>query len=102
SADAPRLALLLPDGVHVVGYPDLTPVSSIQLDRRPLGAALADGNDYENRGHDLLPDPRLYVATRGGVVTIGGMAGDALFKESDIRMPGRVRDVAWDRSSNMI
>jgi hypothetical protein len=97
-----RVAAIVPSGVRIVRSPDLETVATLQLERRPLGADLVDGDVVRNRERDLLREPRLFVATRGGVVSIGGIEGDAPFVEEVLDMPGPVRDVRWNEATNLV
>lgn len=101
-ADGWRLALSLPDGIHLLDAADLSPIGRVPLLRRPLGADLVDGSEFLNNARDLLPEPRLFVATRGGLVTIGGLDTDAPSVDRSMEMPGPVYAVRWNPSTNLV
>jgi hypothetical protein len=97
-----RLAVVVPSGLELRSLPDLALEASLPIERRPLGADLVEGDAFLNRSRALLPESRLFVATRGGLAVVGGVDGNTPFVEAMMPMPGPVRDVRWNASTNLV
>ncbi|MFO1539888.1 MAG: hypothetical protein ACKOTZ_05490, partial [Chloroflexota bacterium] len=100
--EQPRIALVVPDGVRIHAVPDLALVGRVAIDRRPLGATYVHGSDDLDRSRGYLDAPRLFVTTRAGLVTIGGLDGDAPFIDRTVVTPGPVTDARWNSSTNLV
>jgi 4-amino-4-deoxy-L-arabinose transferase-like glycosyltransferase len=97
------LVAAVPEGIAELDPATLEPTLRVPLTSQPRGMDLADGSDFERRNQAFLSVPTLFVTTAGSRIEVVEVrdAGN-LEAAGGFALPGDVRDLRWNRSTNML